>query len=205
MSRDPRDVKEELIQIYPKKLRQKRSEQIVINEHREDGSVPEIKSNVRSSPGIITQRGCTYAGCKGVVIGPSRDILSITHGPIGCSFYSWLTRRNQTRPHSLEDPNFINYCLSTDMQEENIVFGGEKKLKEAVREAYELFQPQGDRDLLDLPGRTDRRRRACRGPRDEGRARHQRLRLQLRRLPRRQPVGGTPHCQQRRVQERCRD
>ena len=142
MSINPRDVKEELIQIYPKKLRQKRSEQIVINEHREDGSVPEIKSNVRSSPGIITQRGCTYAGCKGVVIGPSRDILSITHGPIGCSFYSWLTRRNQTRPHSLEDPNFINYCLSTDMQEENIVFGGEKKLKEAVREAFELFQPK---------------------------------------------------------------
>ena len=100
MSKDPRDVKEELIQIYPKKLRQKRSEQIVVTEHREDGSVPEIKANVRSSPGIITQRGCTYAGCKGVVIGPSRDILSITHGPIGCSFYSWLTRRNQTRPHT---------------------------------------------------------------------------------------------------------
>ena len=86
------------MQIYPKKLRQKRAEQIVVNEHRADGSVPEIKANVRSSPGIITQRGCTYAGCKGVVIGPSRDILSITHGPIGCSFYSWLTRRNQTRP-----------------------------------------------------------------------------------------------------------
>jgi nitrogenase molybdenum-iron protein alpha chain len=142
MSRDPRDVKEELIQIYPKKLRQKRSDQIVITEHREDGSVPEIKSNVRSSPGIITQRGCTYAGCKGVVIGPSRDILSIVHGPIGCSFYAWLTRRNQTRPHTLEDQNFINYCLSTDMQEENIVFGGEKKLKVAVKEAFELFHPK---------------------------------------------------------------
>jgi nitrogenase molybdenum-iron protein alpha chain len=142
MSRDPRDVKEELIQIYPKKLRQKRSEQIVVTEHREDGSVPEIKANVRSSPGIITQRGCTYAGCKGVVIGPSRDILSIVHGPIGCSFYAWLTRRNQTRPHTLEDQNFINYCLSTDMQEENIVFGGEKKLKAAVKEAFELFHPK---------------------------------------------------------------
>ncbi len=68
MSKDPRVVKEELIQIYPKKLRQKRAEQIVVTEHREDGSVPEIKSNVRTSPGIITQRGCTYAGCKGVVI-----------------------------------------------------------------------------------------------------------------------------------------
>ncbi len=142
MSRDPRDVKEELIQIYPKKLRQKRSEQIVVTEHREDGSVPEIKANVRTTPGIITQRGCTYAGCKGVVIGPSRDILSIVHGPIGCSFYAWLTRRNQTRPATLEDPNFMTYCLSTDMQEENIVFGGEKKLKEAVREAFKLFNPK---------------------------------------------------------------
>ena len=142
MSIDPRVVKEELIQIYPKKLRQKRSEQIVVTQHGEGDSVPEIKANVRTSPGIITQRGCTYAGCKGVVIGPSRDILSITHGPIGCAFYSWLTRRNQTRPATPEDPNFINYCLSTDIQEENIVFGGEKKLKEAIREAAKLFQPK---------------------------------------------------------------
>jgi nitrogenase molybdenum-iron protein alpha chain len=142
MSKDPRVVKEELIQIYPKKLRQKRSEQIVVTEHREDGSVPEIKANIRSSPGIITQRGCTYAGCKGVVIGPSRDILSIVHGPIGCSFYAWLTRRNQTRPATLDDQNFITYCLSTDMQEENIVFGGEKKLKAAVKEAFDLFHPK---------------------------------------------------------------
>jgi nitrogenase molybdenum-iron protein alpha chain len=142
MSIDPRVAKEELIQIYPKKLRLKRSEQIVVTEHGENGSVPEIKANVRTSPGIITQRGCTYAGCKGVVIGPSRDILSITHGPIGCGFYSWLTRRNQTRPATLEDPNFINYCLSTDIQEENIVFGGEKKLKEAIREAAKLFKPK---------------------------------------------------------------
>jgi nitrogenase molybdenum-iron protein alpha chain len=142
MSIDPRVLKEEILQIYPKKLRQKRSESIVINEHREDGTVPEIKANVRSNPGIITQRGCTYAGCKGVVIGPSRDILSLVHGPIGCSFYAWLTRRNQTRPESLEAQNFINYCLSTDMQEENIVFGGEKKLKEAVREAFHLFHPK---------------------------------------------------------------
>ncbi len=142
MSRDPRDVKEELIQIYPKKLRQKRSEQIVITEHREDGSVPEIKSNVRSSPGIITQRGCTYAGCKGVIFGPTRDILNLVHGPIGCSFYAWLTRRNQTRTPADSDENFMNYCLSTDMQEENIVFGGEKKLKAAVKEAFDLFHPK---------------------------------------------------------------
>jgi nitrogenase molybdenum-iron protein alpha chain len=142
MSKDPRVVKEELIQIYPKKLRQKRSEQIVVTEHRDDGSVPPIKANVRTSPGIITQRGCTYAGCKGVIFGPTRDILNLVHGPIGCSFYAWLTRRNQTRTPTEGDANYMNYCLSTDMQEENIVFGGEKKLKAAVKEAFELFHPK---------------------------------------------------------------
>ncbi len=142
MTNDPRAIKDELVQLYPKKVARKRAEQIVVTEHRADGSVPEIKSNVRTTPGIITQRGCTYAGCKGVVIGPSRDILSITHGPIGCGFYSWLTRRNQTRPPSASDDNFITYCLSTDMTEEQIVFGGEKKLKAAIKEAYELFHPK---------------------------------------------------------------
>ncbi len=141
-SYDPHAIKSELVKIYPKKVGKKRAEQMVINERREDGSAPEIKANVRTSPGIITQRGCTYAGCKGVVIGPTRDILSITHGPIGCGFYSWLTRRNQTRPPTATDENFINYCLSTDMQDEQIIFGGEKKLKAAIQEAFDIFHPK---------------------------------------------------------------
>ena len=142
MSNETPSIKKSLTEIYPKKIAMRRNEQIVVNEPGPDGSVPQIKANVRTLPGIITQRGCTYAGCKGVVIGPSRDILSITHGPIGCGFYSWLTRRNQTHPPTADDPNFINYCLSTDMQEENIVFGGEKKLAQAVREAYNHFKPK---------------------------------------------------------------
>ncbi len=142
MKTDIPAIKNELTKVYPKKVAQRRSEQIVINQREPGGAVTAIKANVRTLPGIITQRGCTYAGCKGVVIGPSRDILSITHGPIGCGFYSWLTRRNQTRTPSLSHENFINYCLSTDIQEQNIVFGGEKKLKAAVREAFTLFHPK---------------------------------------------------------------
>ena len=76
------------------------------------------------------------------MLGPTRDIVNITHGPIGCGFYSWLTRRNQTRPKSPEDHNFMPYCFSTDMQDEQIIFGGEKKLKQAVQEAYDLFKPK---------------------------------------------------------------
>ncbi len=136
------EVKKELVAEYPTKVARKRAKQIVINEVGPDGEVPEILSNVRTIPGLISQRGCTYAGCKGVVLGPTRDIVNLTHGPIGCGFYSWLTRRNQTRPTGPQDYNFMTYCFSTDMQEEQIVFGGEKKLKQAIQEVYDLFHPK---------------------------------------------------------------
>jgi len=136
---DPSQVRDELIQKYPTKVAKKRAKSIIINDPQ---IIPEVQANVRTVPGIITQRGCSYAGCKGVVLGPTRDIVNIVHGPIGCSFYAWMTRRNQTRTESLMDANYIPYCFSTDMQEENVVFGGEKKLKQAIQEAYDLFHPK---------------------------------------------------------------
>ena len=135
-------LREKILAGYPAKLAKKRAPQLVVNRTTEDGSIPQVKANVRTTPGIITQRGCCYAGCKGVVLGPTRDIINLAHGPIGCSFYAWLTRRNQTRLPTDQDENFMNYCFSTDMQDENIVFGGEKKLRAAVQEAYDLFHPK---------------------------------------------------------------
>ncbi len=135
---DPSKLKEEILKKYPRKVAKKREKSMVINDPEVD---QEILSNVRTIPGIITQRGCTYAGCKGVVLGPTRDIINLVHGPIGCSFYAWLTRRNQTSPAEGED-NYIPYSFSTDMQDENIVFGGEIKLKAAIREAFEMFNPK---------------------------------------------------------------
>ncbi|MDR3553497.1 MAG: nitrogenase molybdenum-iron protein alpha chain [Syntrophobacteraceae bacterium] len=139
---DPNELKAELVAKYPTKVGRKRAKQIVINRVDECGEVPEMGANARTIPGIITQRGCSYAGCKGVVLGPTRDIINLTHGPIGCGFYSWLTRRNQTRPDGPEDANFMTYCFSTDLQDEDIVFGGEKKLRQAIRELYENFKPK---------------------------------------------------------------
>ncbi|HYH03144.1 MAG TPA: nitrogenase component 1, partial [Bacillota bacterium] len=45
-------------------------------------------------------------------------------------------------PSGDEDYNLMTYCFSTDMQEDDIVFGGEKKLRQAIREAYEIFKPK---------------------------------------------------------------
>ena len=135
---DPSGLKEEILAKYPPKIARKRAKSMVINDPKLD---QEIQSNVRTIPGIITQRGCTYAGCKGVVLGPTRDIINLVHGPIGCSFYAWLTRRNQTDPGE-DGENYMTYCFSTDMQDDNIVFGGEKKLAQAIQEAYDIFKPK---------------------------------------------------------------
>ncbi len=139
---DPNVIKEEILSKYPPKVARKRAKQFVINKVEEGDQVPEINANVRTVPGIITMRGCCYAGCKGVVLGPTRDIINITHGPIGCGFYSWLTRRNQTKPASDEHDQYMTYCFSTDMEDSEIIFGGEKKLAAAIQEAYDNFKPK---------------------------------------------------------------
>ncbi|MDR3708279.1 MAG: nitrogenase molybdenum-iron protein alpha chain [Capsulimonadaceae bacterium] len=135
---DPSPVLKEMLDIYPPKVARKRAKHIRVNDPHD---VPEVEANVRTIPGIITQRGCCYAGCKGVVIGPIKDLVQIVHGPIGCSYYAWGTRRNLAN----QDPSvesYMPYCFSTDLTEDEIIFGGEKKLRAAIQEAYELFHPK---------------------------------------------------------------
>ena len=128
-----------MLKAYPAKTARKRAKQLLVNN---PDNPQQIGANTRTTPGIMTQRGCTYAGCRGVVIGPIHDILHITHGPIGCGYYSWLSRRNLVRPKNAGDTNYLQYAMSTDMMEEQIIFGGEKKLKQAIQEAYDIFHPK---------------------------------------------------------------
>jgi nitrogenase molybdenum-iron protein alpha chain len=127
-----------LVEDYPPKALLKRIKHIRVND---PVVIPQIEANSRTVPGIITQRGCCFAGCKGVVLGPITDILQIVHGPVGCSYYSWMTRRNQADVPEGE-ANYLNYAFTTDMTENEIIFGGEKKLATAIREAYEIFHPK---------------------------------------------------------------
>jgi len=136
-----KDQVSKIVENYPASVFKNRKNHIVIVDH--DSESPQtITANTRTIPGIITSRGCCYAGCKGVVIGPIKDAVTITHGPIGCGYYSWGTRRNKARLDEGEEDNFLNYCFSTDLQEGDIVFGGEKKLKQAITEAVSIFAPK---------------------------------------------------------------
>jgi nitrogenase molybdenum-iron protein alpha chain len=135
---DPQQVVADMLEAYPTKVGRKRTKHVRVNDPT---AIPQIEANTRTVPGIITQRGCCYAGCKGVVLGPIVDIVHIVHGPIGCSFYAWMSRRNLAKPPE-GTQNFLSYCFSTDLQENEIIFGGEKKLRAAVKEAYDLFHPK---------------------------------------------------------------
>jgi len=129
-----------IISKYPPKVAKKRRRHMVVREDGEAGCSQTIEANTRTVPGIITQRGCCYAGCKGVVIGPIGDMVHITHGPVGCGYYSWLTRRNMYKARD-DKKNYMSYCFTTDMQDHDVIFGGEKKLAQAIREAAQIFKP----------------------------------------------------------------
>ena len=132
-------VIDKVLEKYPAKTYKNRKQHMVIKTN--DTPNPVIQANVRTVPGVITSRGCCYAGCKGVVMGPIKDMIHITHGPIGCSYYTWNVRRNKAKGEE-GGQNFIEYVFSTDMQESDIVFGGVNKLKAAIKEAVEIFHPK---------------------------------------------------------------
>ncbi len=131
-------VVDEILDAYPAKVMKNRKSHMLIKNSEE---TQEIMANSRTVPGIITNRGCCYAGCKGVVVGPIVDMVHIVHGPVGCSYYAWQTRRNKGKARE-GGQNFLEYAFTTDMQESDIVFGGEKKLRAAIDEAVELFHPK---------------------------------------------------------------
>jgi nitrogenase molybdenum-iron protein alpha/beta subunit len=86
----------------------------------------------------MTTRGCAYAGAKGVVWGPVKDMVHLSHGPVGCGYYSWSGRRNYYVGTTGVD-TFGTMQFTSDFQERDIVFGGDKKLAKLIDELEELF------------------------------------------------------------------
>ena len=86
----------------------------------------------------MTIRGCAYAGSKGVVWGPIKDMIHISHGPVGCGQYSWAARRNYYIGTTGVN-TFVTLNFTSDFQEKDIVFGGDKKLAKIIDEIEGLF------------------------------------------------------------------
>jgi len=87
-----KQVVEDVLAIYPEKAKKDRSKHLSVKDDACEGCA--VKSNSKTVPGVMTARGCAYAGAKGVVWGPVKDVVHISHGPVGCGYYSWGNRRN---------------------------------------------------------------------------------------------------------------
>lgn len=136
LKEETRKIVTEVLETYPEKAQKKRAKHLnVYDEGKADCGV---KSNIKSIPGVMTTRGCAYAGSKGVVWGPVKDMIHLSHGPVGCGYYSWSGRRNYYVGTTGVD-TFVTMQFTSDFQERDVVFGGDKKLAKLLVEASELF------------------------------------------------------------------
>jgi nitrogenase molybdenum-iron protein alpha chain len=138
----------EVLEQQPDKTAKKRGRHLGTVKHDAEGnSTCAVKSNIKSVPGVMTVRGCAYAGAKGVVWGPVKDMVHISHGPIGCGHYSWSQRRNYFTG-TVGIDSFVTMQITSDFQERDIVFGGDKNLDKMIDELEVMFPLNNGMSIL---------------------------------------------------------
>jgi nitrogenase molybdenum-cofactor synthesis protein NifE len=104
--------------------------------HRTGDSPCEISCDRDSLAGAVSQRACVFCGSR-VVLYPIADALHLVHGPIGCAVYTWDIRGALS-----SGPDLHRLSFSTDLQERDVIFGGEKKLRAALIELIARHAPR---------------------------------------------------------------
>jgi len=89
-----------------------------------------------SLAGSVSQRACVFCGSR-VVLYPIADALHLIHGPIGCAAYTWDIRGALS-----SGPQLHRLSFSTDLQEREVIFGGEPKLYQALTELIDAYRPK---------------------------------------------------------------
>jgi len=94
-----------------------------------------VACGMDSTAGTVSQRACVYCGAR-VVLNPITDAYHIVHGPVGCASYTWDIRGSLSSGSEIYRNSF-----STDLREQDIIFGGEKKLAGAIDEIAQAYKP----------------------------------------------------------------
>ncbi len=95
-----------------------------------------MNCDMPSLAGAVSQRACVFCGSR-VVLYPVADALHLVHGPIGCAAYTWDIRGALS-----SGPELHRMSFSTDLQERDVIFGGESKLYRALIELIERHSPK---------------------------------------------------------------
>jgi nitrogenase molybdenum-cofactor synthesis protein NifE len=75
--------------------------------------------------------GCAFDGAK-IALQPIVDVAHLVHGPIACEGNSWDNRHSAS-----SGPQIYRTGFTTDINEFDVIYGGEKRLFKAIREIIE--------------------------------------------------------------------
>jgi nitrogenase molybdenum-cofactor synthesis protein NifE len=90
--------------------------------------------NRQLAPGAAAG-GCAFDGAK-ITLQPITDVAHLIHGPIACEGNSWDRRGARS-----SGPQLYRTSFTTNMNEQDIIFGGEKHLYKAIKEIVEKYDP----------------------------------------------------------------
>jgi nitrogenase molybdenum-cofactor synthesis protein NifE len=113
-------------------LLEKRNKQI----HTKGSQPFDMACEKHSQAGSVSQRACVFCGSR-VVLYPIADALHLIHGPVGCAAYTWDIRGSLS-----SGPELHRMSFTTDLRENDVIHGGEKKLYQCLTELIAMYKPK---------------------------------------------------------------
>jgi nitrogenase molybdenum-cofactor synthesis protein NifE len=116
------------------KIRELLTEPGCEHNHKKQGKGKNKACTQVAKPGAA-QGGCAFDGAS-IALVPITDAAHLVHGPIACAGNSWGSRGSQS-----SGPMLYKMGFTTDLNENDIIFGGEKRLYKAVQEVQQKYNP----------------------------------------------------------------
>jgi nitrogenase molybdenum-cofactor synthesis protein NifE len=116
------------------KINELLSESACEHNHKKEGKGKNKSCTQVAQPGAA-QGGCAFDGAM-IALVPITDAAHLVHGPIACAGNSWGSRGSLSSGSMLYKMGF-----TTDLSENDVIFGGEKKLYKAILEVKERYNP----------------------------------------------------------------
>ncbi len=122
------------MKITPTKIAELLNETACEHHHAKEGKGQHKTCVQQAQPGAA-QGGCAFDGAM-IALVPITDAAHLVHGPIACAGNSWGNRGSLSSGSHLYKLGF-----TTDLNENEIIFGGEKRLYQSILEIQERYQP----------------------------------------------------------------
>ncbi|MGJ3252417.1 MAG: bifunctional nitrogenase iron-molybdenum cofactor biosynthesis protein NifEN [Elainellaceae cyanobacterium] len=116
------------------KIRELLTEPGCEHNHKKDGKGKNKACTQTAQPGAA-QGGCAFDGAS-IALVPITDAAHLVHGPIACAGNSWGSRGSLS-----SGPMLYKMGFTTDLTENDIIFGGEKRLYKAIQEVQHKYHP----------------------------------------------------------------